>query len=159
MTQGLSLSSPTCLSPYTVVCFFFPPNKHYLFHYFLSENPFLQSQRARALSLIIGLVARIWCFPNLWLEIQTLLYHCRPKPEAQFSSIQLLSRVNSLRLHGLQHTRLSCLSPTPGACLNLCPLSRWCRPTSISSVTHFSSCLQSFPASGSGKEMFPSSFT
>ena len=38
--------------------------------------------------------------------------------------------------------------PTPGACSNSCPLSRWCHPTSSSSVIHFS-CLQSFPASGS----------
>ena len=39
-------------------------------------------------------------------------------------------------------------SPTPKACSNSCPLSRWCHPTSSSSVIHFS-CLQSFPASGS----------
>ena len=36
--------------------------------------------------------------------------------------------------HGLQHTRLSCPSPTPGACSNLCPLSRWCHPTILSSA-------------------------
>ena len=64
---------------------------------------------------------------------------------------------DSLRPHGLQHTRLSCSSPTPEACLNLCPLIWWCHPTITSSVALFSSCLQSFPASGSGKEMFPSS--
>ena len=40
-------------------------------------------------------------------------------------------------------------SPTPGACSNSCPLSRWCYPTNLSSVIPFSSCLQSFPASGS----------
>ena len=50
--------------------------------------------------------------------------------------------------HRLQHARLSCLSPTPGACLNSCPLSWWCHPTISSSVIPFSSCLQSFPASG-----------
>ena len=42
-----------------------------------------------------------------------------------------------------------CPSPTPGACSNSCPLSRWCHPTISSSVVPFSSCLQSFPASGS----------
>ena len=47
------------------------------------------------------------------------------------------------------HSRLPCLSPTPGACSNSCPLSRWCHPTISSSVAPFSSCLQSFPASGS----------
>ena len=51
--------------------------------------------------------------------------------------------------HGLQHTRLPCPSPSPGACSNSCPSSRWCYPTISSSVIPFSSCLQSFPASGS----------
>ena len=50
--------------------------------------------------------------------------------------------------HGLQHTRLSCPSPSPGVCWNSCPLNRWCHPTISSSVAPFSSCLQSFPASG-----------
>ena len=56
---------------------------------------------------------------------------------------------NSLRPHGLQHARPPYPSPTPGAYSNSCPLSRWCHPTISSSVTPFSSCLQSFPASGS----------
>ena len=56
---------------------------------------------------------------------------------------------DSLWLHGLQHTRLACLSLTPGACSNSCPLSQWCHSTISSSVIPFSSCLQSFPASGS----------
>ena len=49
----------------------------------------------------------------------------------------------------LQHTRLPCPSPSPRACSNICPLSQWCHPTISSSVVPFSSCLQSFPASGS----------
>ena len=56
---------------------------------------------------------------------------------------------NSLRLHGLQHAKLPCPPPTPGACTNSCPLSWWCHPTISFSVIPFSSCLQSFPASGS----------
>ena len=56
---------------------------------------------------------------------------------------------DSLRPHGLKHARLPCLSPTPGACSNSCPLSRWCHPTISSSVIPFSSWHQSFPASGS----------
>ena len=56
---------------------------------------------------------------------------------------------DSLRPHGLQHTRLPCLSPTPRACPYSCALSQWCHPTVSSSVAPFSSCLQSFPASGS----------
>ena len=56
---------------------------------------------------------------------------------------------NSLWPHGLQHTRLPCPLPTPGACSNSRPLSWWCHPTISSSVIRFSSCPQSFPASGS----------
>ena len=56
---------------------------------------------------------------------------------------------NSLWHHGLQHPRLPCPSPCPRACSNSCPLSRWCHPTISSFVVPFSSCLQSFPASGS----------
>ena len=51
--------------------------------------------------------------------------------------------------HGLQHARPPFPSPSPGACSNSCPLSRWCHPAISSSVIPFSSCLQSFPASGS----------
>ena len=54
-----------------------------------------------------------------------------------------------LRPHGLQHARLPCLSPSPRSCSDSCPLSRWCHPTISSSATPFSSCPQSFPASGS----------
>ena len=56
---------------------------------------------------------------------------------------------DSLWPHGLQHTRLPCPLQTPGACSNSCPSSHWCHPTTSSSIVPFSSCLQSFPASGS----------
>ena len=56
---------------------------------------------------------------------------------------------NSLWLHGLQHSRLPCPSLTLRACSNSCSLSRWYHPTISSSVVPFSSCLHSFPASGS----------
>ena len=55
---------------------------------------------------------------------------------------------DSLWPHGLQHARFPCPSATPGAYSNSCPLSRQCHPTISSSVVPFSSCLQSFPASG-----------
>ena len=55
----------------------------------------------------------------------------------------------SLRPHELQHARPPCPSPTLGACSNSCPSSQWCHPAISSSVVPFSSCLQSFPASGS----------
>ena len=64
-----------------------------------------------------------------------------------FISAQLLSRVQLFVTPG--HTRSPCPSPTPGVYPNSCPLSRCCHPTILSSVIHFSSCLQSFPASGS----------
>ena len=68
----------------------------------------------------------------------------------QFSSVQFSHSVrsNSLWLHGLQHARLPCPSPTPRAYSNSCPLSWWCHPTISSSVVSFSSCPQSLPASG-----------
>ena len=56
---------------------------------------------------------------------------------------------NSLRPHELQHARPPCPSPIPRVYPNSCPLSRWYHPTISSSVVPFSSCLQSFPASGS----------
>jgi len=56
---------------------------------------------------------------------------------------------NSLRPHGLQHTKLPCPSPTPRACSHSYPWNRWCHPTISSSVIPFSSHLQSFSASGS----------
>ena len=55
---------------------------------------------------------------------------------------------DSLRPCELQHTRPPCPSSTPGAYPNSCPLSQWCHLTISSSVIPFSSCLQSFPASG-----------
>ena len=56
---------------------------------------------------------------------------------------------NSLWPHEPQHARLPCPSPTPKVHPNPCLLSRWCHPTISSSVVPFSSCPQSFPASGS----------
>ena len=67
-----------------------------------------------------------------------------------YSSVQFSRSVmsDSFQPHGLQHTRPSCPSPTPGAYSDSCPLNQWCHPTILSSVVPFS-CLQSFPASGS----------
>ena len=55
----------------------------------------------------------------------------------------------TLQPHGLQHSRLPCSSPVPKACTNSCPSSWWCHPTISSFVIPFSSCLRSFPESGS----------
>ena len=79
----------------------------------------------------------VWCL--FWWFIPTKL------------SVQFSHSVVSYSLwpHGEQHNRLPCPSPTPRACSNSCPLSRWCHPNIPSSVVPFFSCLQSFPASGS----------
>ena len=55
----------------------------------------------------------------------------------------------TLRPHGLQHARIPCPSPSPGACSNSCPLSWWYHPNISSSAIPFSFCPQSFPESGS----------
>ena len=63
-------------------------------------------------------------------------------------SVQSLSRV-WLFATPWTAARQACPSPTPRACSDSCPSSRWCHPTILSSVVPFSSCLQCFPASGS----------
>ena len=76
----------------------------------------------------------------------------RSQKYAKFSvSVQFSHSVmsNSLRPHEPQHARFPCPSPTAGVYPDPCPLSRWCHPTISSSVVPFSSCPQSFPASGS----------
>ena len=81
---------------------------------------------------------------------------CSHEIKRHFSSVTQLCP--TLQPHGLQHTRLPCPSKTPKPCSNSCPLSQWCNPTISSSVIPFSSCLQSFPASGSFpmSQFFPS---
>ena len=71
--------------------------------------------------------------------------------EANDYSVQFSRSVmsDSLRPHESQHARPPCPSPTPGVHSNSCPSSRWCHATISSSVIPFSSCFQSFPASGS----------
>ena len=68
-----------------------------------------------------------------------------------FNSVQFSHSVvsDSLRPHEPQHARPPCPSPIPGVHPNPCPLCWWCHPTISSSVIPFSSCPQSFPASGS----------
>ena len=65
-----------------------------------------------------------------------------------FVVVQLLTGV-SLWPHGMQYARLPCPLPSPRVCSNSYPLSRWCHPTVSSLVIPFTSCLQTFPASGS----------
>jgi len=89
--------------------------------------------------LILKIFFEPCCFPQwllFYIHIRSMLFIC-------------LVVSNSLRPHGLQHTRLPCSSQSPGVCSNSCLLSRLWHPTILSSVSLFSSCPQSFPASGS----------
>ena len=80
-------------------------------------------------------------------------FHCLPETITRLFTILLLFNYSvvsdSWQLHELQHGRLSCPSVSPGVCSNSCPASQCCHPAISFSVTPFSSCLQSFPTSGS----------
>ena len=75
-----------------------------------------------------------------------LIFSTAKQTYQSISSVAVMS--NSLWPHGLHHARLPCPLPSPRACSNSRPLSRWCHPAISSSIIPFS-CLQSFPASGS----------
>ena len=131
------LSLPLCY------CRWFPPPPHHLHNFF--------STLTRA-QTVFHLTAT-WCHQHFtkvhlkWLVvnfrriiIMDLLIH---------SCCSVAQSGPTLQLHGLQHARLPCPSPSPRACSNSsCALSRWYHPTISSSVNPFS-CLQSSPASGS----------
>ena len=90
----------------------------------------------------------------LWMHVYSSFIHNSQKVEANQTSVNWCFRsvpkwCPTLQPLGLQHPRLACPSPSPTAHSNSCPLSQWCHPTISSSVVPFSSCLQSFPASGS----------
>ena len=94
-----------------------------------------------------------WC-TGWWLKLQTL----ESDPFVQIlalslsiSSVQSLSHVQLFETPWTAARKASLSIPTPGACSDSCPSSRWCNPTISSSVFPFSSCLQSFSAS----ESFP----
>ena len=89
----------------------------------------------------------IWLNSVQWIIKKKVLQPGRGVHSVQFSSVA--QSCPTLWPHGLQHTRPPCPSPTPRVYSNSCPLSRWCHPSISSSVIPFSSCLQSFPASGS----------
>ena len=90
-----------------------------------------------------------WPFPVLWrlLSFPNLLAYW-VQHYLWFSLVWFSRSVvsKSLRPHGLQHARLPCPSPTPGAYSNSCPLSQWCQPTISSSVIPFFSPPSIFPS-------------
>ena len=103
--------------------------------------------------LVVPDTQTIISLTRLWAPKRqnTYLIHIKISRWALYScSVQFSSVVSySLWPRGLQHARPPCPSPTPRVHPNSCPFSRWCHPTISSSVIPFSSCLQSFPASGS----------
>ena len=113
-------------------------------HYGIDTNSGLRTRFGLSLSVIPLPLLQQWVWGDYCLMRAKSL---------QFSSVQSLSRVRLLWPHGLQHTRPSCPSPTPGIHSNSHPSNRWCHPAISSSVVPFSSCPQSLPAS----ESFPMS--
>ena len=103
---------------------------------------------------------------GMWIIITSATWEAHPSNLAwtqlsvSFSSVQFSHSVvsDSLWSRGPQHARLPCPSTTPGVYSNSCPLSQWCHPTISFSVSPFSSCLQSLPASESFQmsQLFPS---
>ena len=91
-----------------------------------------------------------------WVDIVTYIHN----EDVTYIQVQFSCSVvsDSLWPHGLKHARPPCLSPTPRFHPNPCPLSQWCHTTISSYVVPFSSCCQSFPASGSFpmSQFFPS---
>ena len=85
-----------------------------------------------------------WLPPLLFFDICSQYFLGRVSVQFSCSVVS-----NSLWPHGLQHVTFPCPSPAPGACSNSYPSSQWCHPTISSSAIPFSSCLQSFPESGS----------
>ena len=112
---------------------------------------------------VMWLVSKLW-FDHILVKLFQKLFgkrcylSCPCKKGTSITWSQLVQKSfqfspsvvsDALWPHGLQHDRLPCPLPTLGACSNSCPSSWWCHPTISPSVVPFSSCLQSFPASGS----------
>ena len=101
----------------------------------------------------MGIWGRGWYSMDRKLQLYSMRTFQRPELQIVFTvnnKVQFSCSVvsDSLWPRGLQHARLPCPSSTPRACSNSCLSSQWCRPTISSSVIPFSSCRQSFPASG-----------
>ena len=117
-----------------------------MYHIFLNQLPVVQSLLLNRYLLIKRssfLVSSLFSLSWYWFLICRQLFG--------FILVQFSRSVMSdtLWCHELQHARPPCPSPTPRVHPNPCPSSRWCHPTISSSVVPFSSCPQSFPASGS----------
>ena len=136
---SLSLSNPS-LSSYTLASF---QTQFLLFHN--SQYPFTPKLESWTLKICISL------YTLFSSSLKPTSVRCLLPPATMFSSVKFSHSVvsDSLWPHEPLHTRTPCPPPTPGVYPNPCPLSRWCHSTISSSVVPFSSCPQSFPASGS----------
>ena len=116
--------------------------------YSLSSERALHTVSSLVFSLIlvhcIKPLSRHWLFVKILSVIKHSVIHTMQL--VQFSSVPQLYL--TLGPNRLQHARLLCPSPIPGAHSNACPSSWWCHSTMSSSVVPFS-CLRYFPASGS----------
>ena len=128
---NLFLSLPI-LQPFLISCWTHPVNFLFQNFYFsVLEFPFPPSLFRVSVSLLsFSANSLLWPYT----------FSC-PCTVYQFSSVAQSSL--TLQSHGLKHTRLPCPSPTPGACSNSCPLSRWCHPTIFPSVVPFSRLMYS----------------
>ena len=121
------------------------------------------------LASTLGCIVGTWVY-NYWFYLYLFigkfkLFNCSLLFTLYYRKFKVIKYVGTLSLsiyivavqpctrvrlwpHELQYARLPYSSPSPGACSNSCPLSWWSHPTILSSVAPFSSCLQSFPASG-----------
>ena len=91
-----------------------------------------------------------WIFPSNTCDNFEKKNNVNNEPvHVDFSSVQSLSHVQLFETPWTTAHQLPCPSSTPGACSDSCPSSQWCHPNISSSIVPFSSCLQSFPASGS----------
>ena len=98
--------------------------------------------------ILFGYIFRRWTagwHGRLIFWTTSILFFILTEPISLQFSCSVVS--DSLQLHGLQHTRPSCPSPTPGVYSNLCPLSHWCHATISPSAVPFSSHLQYFSMS------------
>ena len=114
------------------------------YSFFTWQNPWLMM---RPQEILVGWI-NIWT-KIVWMKKLVKLFDDFFPPFLLLLSFSPNPNPNSLRPNGLQHTRLPRPSLYSGACSNACPLSQWCHPTISSSVSPFSFCLQSCPASGS----------
>ena len=121
-------------------------------------NPFQMTTTPAV--LVTSSINEVWCWAKEPFPLKPVVPRSgqgsgRGHPEQCCQALGCNSSVShsvmsdSLWPHGLQHARLPCPSSTLGDYSNSSPLSRWCHPTISSSIIPFSSCPQSFPASGS----------